>query len=323
MELPAQKTRPSRDGISVLLGAAVYDGALERVGGRCIDATSPVRARDVHVALYEAPPCDLYVAPIGVARLTINLSNAPVVGRIASTGRGRYGARRYSLFFTPADGDAHWATSQSSRYLNIYIGDRVLDDLADEPDAMLRRGHPLLDAHVGRIKPWVDALVLSIGEDGSLADDASLGLARLIATELARTPIRKTAALKPTALSRVQQYVGAKLGETIRVSDLAELAGLSVRRFAQCFRASMGCAPCRYILRQRIEAAKRLLQNGEMPIAGVALECGFSSQQHMTTAMRRFAGVTPFDVRCRASNSAGMKMLTASHTAFQPALAGE
>jgi AraC family transcriptional regulator len=323
MELPRRKTAPSGDGHSILRGAAVYDGALERVGGRRIEATSAVRGRDLYVALYEAPPYDLYVAPIGVPRLTINLGNTPVVGRIASDRRGRYGGRRYALFFTPAESDAHWATSQYSRYLNIYFRDGLLDELADEPKAMLRRGHPLLDAHVGRIKPWVDALVLSIGQDGLVAADASLGLAHLIVAELARTPIRRTSTLKATALTRVQEYVAAKLSETIHVSDLAALTGLSVRRFALCFHVSLGCAPHRYILRQRIEAATRLLQSGRMPIAEVAIECGFSSQQHMTTVMRRFAGVTPFNVRCHASGIAGVKMLPASRTALQAVPAGE
>jgi AraC family transcriptional regulator len=323
MALPRHQTAPSGDEHSILRGAAVYDGALERVGGRRIEATSAVRGRDLYAALYEAPPYDLYVAPIGVPRLTINLGDTPVIGRIASDRVGRYGGRRYSLFSTPAESDAHWATSQYSRYLNIYFRDGLFDELADEPEALLRRGHPLLDAHVGRIKPWVDALVLSIRQDGPLAADASLGLARLIVAELAREPIRRTSALKATALTRVQAYVAAKLSETIRVPDLAQLTGLSVRRFELCFHVSMGCAPHRYILRQRIDAAMRLLRCGRMPIAEVAIECGFSSQQHMTTVMRRLAGVTPFNVRCHASVIAGVKKLPASRTALQSVPAGE
>jgi AraC family transcriptional regulator len=103
--------------------------------------------------------------------------------------------------------------------------------------------------------------------------------------------------LKAVSLTRVRDYVTAHLGETIRVADLAALTGLSVARFALCFRASTGWSPHRFVLGQRVETAQCLLRNTAMPMAEVAVECGFSSQQHMATVMRRLAGVAPSSVR--------------------------
>ena len=82
------------------------------------------------------------------------------------------------------------------------------------------------------------------------------------------------------------------LGETIRVADLAALVNLSVARFALCFQASTGVSPHRFLLNQRVEAAM-LLRGSPLPMAEVAVVCGFSSQQHMATVMRRLAGVAP------------------------------
>jgi len=297
MNLPILDVEPSGSAPPTLNGAAVYDGALGRFGGRLVDATSIARSQELYVALYQSPPYDLSVAPIAIPRLSINLDNAPVFGSLASGRSGSYGGRRYSLFFTPSKADARWAKQQPSRHLNIYFHDNLLGELADGPGALLGRDRPLLDVHVRRIKPWIDALELSIVQSGSFADDASLGLAQLIIAELARTPTRPVPALRPMALTRVREYVCANLGETIRVSDLAALTGMSMGRFALCFRASMGCTPHRFILRQRIEAAMRMLRDSAVPMAEVAIACGFSSQQHMTTTMRQHMGITPLKVR--------------------------
>jgi len=303
MNLPILDVDPSIDSHPTLRGAALYGGALGCFGGRRVEATSMVRSQELYVALYRSPPYDLSVAPIEIPRLSINLVDAPVFGSLAS-GRSRsYGGRRYSLFFTPSNVDARWTKQEPSQHLNIYFHDGLLDELGDTPGASLGRDRPLLDAHVRRIKPWIDALELSIVQSGPFADDASLGLAHLIVAELARTPTRRVPALRPMALARVRDYVCANLGETIRVSDLAALTGMSVGRFALCFRASTGCTPHHFILRHRIEATIRMLRDSAVPMADVAIACGFSSQQHMTTTMRQHVGITPLRVRVQRSDA--------------------
>jgi AraC family transcriptional regulator len=303
MNQPILDVEPFRDTHPTLRSAAVYDGALGRLGGRRVDATSIVRSQELYVALYESPPYNLSIAPIEIPRLSINLVDAPVFGSLASGHCGSYRGRRYSLFFTPSNADAQWTKQQPSRHLNIYFREGLLDELADSPGALLRRDRPLLDAHVRRIKPWIDALELSIAQSGPSADDASLGLAHLIVAELARTPTRRAPVLRPMVLARVRDYVCANLGETIHVSDLAELTGMSAGRFSLCFRDSTGCTPHRFVLRQRIEAAMRMLRDTTVPMAHVAIACGFSSQQHMTTTMRQHMRITPLRVRVQRSDA--------------------
>lgn len=283
---------------AILRSAAFYDGSLQHAGGRRIDATPSVRSSDLYVALYESPPFDLKISAVDVPRLSINLVDAPVVGCIASDLSREYAGRRYSLFFTPAHSDAHWIKSRCSRHLNIYFRHGLLDELAGGQGALLCRDRPLLDGHLRRLKPWIDALALTITQVGPYADDASLGLAYLIVAELTRTPNRGTLRLRPSALDKVQNYVCANLPDRIHVSDLAAVAGMSVGRFALSFRASTGFTPHRYILRARIQAVRRLLSERRYSLAEVAVACGFSSQQHMTTVMRKLAGVTPSEVRC-------------------------
>ena len=296
MTRPADVLSSSGDDQRTLISTAAYDGALARFGGHQIKASSAVHSSELLVALYESPPYKLKVAPMDIARLSINLASVPVFGGIASALGRNYKGRRYSLFYAPAGTDAHWSKPRNSRHLNIYFKEGSIEELADGRAGLLRHDHPLFDVHVRRIKPWIDALELSIGEPGPFADDASLGLANLILAELACVPGRRAPTLQAMALTRVRDYVTEHLGETIRVADLAALSDLSVGRFALCFRTSTGVSPHRFVLNRRVEAAMGLLRDSPMPMVEVAIACGFSSQQHMATMMRRLARVVPSSV---------------------------
>ena len=299
-----RKTRPddvlsssSWGNCRTLMSAAAYDGVLERVGGRRVEVKSSVRSSELLVALYESPAYDLKVAPMDVGRLSINLASVPVFGAMASSRNGNYAGRRYSLFYTPAGCDAHWSKPRRSRHLNIYFKEDLIEELSEGRAALLSHDRPLLDVHVRGTKQWIDALELSIGAPGPFADDASLGLTHLIITKLTCDPGRRTPALKAEALARVQDYVTESLSEPIRVADLAALTSMSVGRFTLCFRASTGVSPHRFVISRRVEAAMGLLRKSSMPMAEVAAVCGFSSQQHMATLMRRFMQVAPSAVR--------------------------
>jgi AraC family transcriptional regulator len=281
---------------AILRSATVYDESLRLSGGRRVDATSRLRKNELYVALYESPPFDLKIAAVDVPRLTINLLDAPVVGAMASDRSQEYAARRYSLFFTPSRCDSHWVKSKHSRHLNIYLRDDLLDELARKSGA-IRFDHPVLDMHMRRLKPWIDALELTVEHCEPYAYEASVGLAHLIIAELARTPNRGDQRLKSRTLTKVLEYTAAHLPEGIQVSDLAAVAGMSIGRFTSSFRASTGLTPHRYIMQERIEAAQCLLRERRYSLADVAVRCGFSSQQHMATAIRKLTGVTPSQLR--------------------------
>jgi len=281
---------------AIVRSAAIYDASLRHSGGHRVDVTACIRSHELYVALYESPPFDLKIPAVDVPRLTINLADAAVTGCIASDRRREYAGRRYSLFFTPSGSDAHWIKSTCSRHLNIYFRAGLIDDLAREQGAILCRDRPLLDLHMRRLKPWIDALELTINHPGPYASDVCLGLAHLIVAELARTPHRRSKMLRPHALAKVREYISAYLPEKIYVSDLAALADMSRGRFAQSFRESTGLTPHRYIVQERIEAVRRHLSERQYCLAEVAARCGFASQQHMATVMRRLTGVAPSEV---------------------------
>src|ERR1700722_9468273 len=103
--------------------------------------------------------------------------------------------------------------------------------------------------------------------------------------------------LAPAQLRRVIEYVHAQMDQDIHVVQLAAIAGLSSAHFAQMFRRSTGCAPHQYVLRTRIERAKRMLRSTETRVIDIALSCGFQTPQHFARVFKKFCDATPASYR--------------------------
>ncbi|WP_198659288.1 helix-turn-helix domain-containing protein [Nocardiopsis sp. FIRDI 009] len=108
-------------------------------------------------------------------------------------------------------------------------------------------------------------------------------------------------ALPPRRLSRVVDHIHANLGGPISLDDLARVAGVSRSHFTRLFRSSTGHPPHQYVLRQRLEHARRALVTTDTPIARIAQDCGFADQSHLTRTMRRHLGVTPRALRAASA----------------------
>ncbi len=130
---------------------------------------------------------------------------------------------------------------------------------------------------------------------------AALMLLRL-ADSRRRMPQRvRRAFLHQRALSRVQEYIEAHLDADISLADLAGLLALPIDTFGRQFRATTGLSPYAYVIKRRIEQARSLLCETDLPISEIALALGFSSQSHFTTTFRRVMGTTPQAYRMHCS----------------------
>jgi len=94
-------------------------------------------------------------------------------------------------------------------------------------------------------------------------------------------------------LTRVMELMSSSLMEGPGLSQLANECGLSPRHFARAFRQSTGVPPHRWLLRHRVQRAKELLRQQTLPLAGIALRCGFADQSHFTRVFSREVGLSP------------------------------
>jgi len=93
--------------------------------------------------------------------------------------------------------------------------------------------------------------------------------------------------------SRTLEVLRENLGGTVRLVDLAKECGLSVGHFARSFKAAFGISSHQWLVRQRIDRAKELLTQTNLPLTDVAAQSGFGDQAAFTRTFHRIVGASP------------------------------
>ncbi|POA26860.1 MULTISPECIES: AraC family transcriptional regulator [unclassified Pseudomonas] len=116
------------------------------------------------------------------------------------------------------------------------------------------------------------------------------------------TQTRKTTTggLSPWRESLVKKLILDGLSETLEVTELARACALSRSHFSRAFKCSTGLSPQGWIRCQRIARAKQLIQNTDLTLTQISLECGFCDQAHFCHMFTRSEGINPFAWRCQA-----------------------
>lgn len=95
------------------------------------------------------------------------------------------------------------------------------------------------------------------------------------------------------------RHLHTRFREAITTSELAALCHLSERQFTRVFRGLLGESPMRYLIRQRLRAARHELIASDRPIGAIAIDLGFYDQSAFTRAFRAETSVTPATYRAR------------------------
>jgi AraC family transcriptional regulator len=162
---------------------------------------------------------------------------------------------------------------------------------AGDLEAMVARQQPVLRQDLTMRDGRIAALMRLIADEvrlgsphGSLyATSLSLGLATYLFSEKGdsgntRTRLRERGRLTASQKSRVLDVVEQRLAEDIALDDLAAAAGVSRFHFLRLFKNSLGITPHRFIMDQRLAAARKLLAETDRRLSDVAASTGFSSR---------------------------------------------
>ncbi|HEY1663118.1 MAG TPA: AraC family transcriptional regulator [Verrucomicrobiae bacterium] len=95
------------------------------------------------------------------------------------------------------------------------------------------------------------------------------------------------------ALSRSLEFMERNYTRPIQVADVVIASEMSRRGFLKAFRKFFGRAPGLFIRQARIELAKRLLTEHDLPLKTIASITGFRSHNSFYVAFHRETGVTP------------------------------
>jgi AraC-like DNA-binding protein len=149
-------------------------------------------------------------------------------------------------------------------------------------------------AHLGASLEFV--LSPSSASSTAMIDQVSLALNLHIAQRYGglkppRMPER--GGLAPWQLRLARNAFDQNLDGGVSLDTVADACGLSASHFSRAFSRSTGVAPHRWLMRRRVEIAKDMIMERGMPLAQIALACGFSDQSHFTRTFATMTGFTP------------------------------
>jgi AraC family transcriptional regulator len=198
----------------------------------------------------------------------------------------------------------HFAERNSEIILSLIpeLVDTVAEQLEFDPRRIeIRNRFQIRDPHLENIG-WALKAELECGyPSGRLyLDSLAVAMAaRLVTCHSSGSvePNKQNGSLAGRRLKQVLSFIEDNLSRNISLGEIAAVAGLSVSHFKTLFRAAVGLPVHQYVIRRRIERAKILLSESNLPISQIALETGFAHQSHLAHHMRRVLGISPKAVR--------------------------
>jgi AraC family transcriptional regulator len=99
--------------------------------------------------------------------------------------------------------------------------------------------------------------------------------------------------LAPWQERRAREFLRASIKRGVTLKEVARECDLSVSHLSHAFRRTLGVAPHKWLIEQRVALSKEKLRGDGLSLSDVAAECGFSDQSHLTRVFRRAVGVSP------------------------------
>jgi len=104
---------------------------------------------------------------------------------------------------------------------------------------------------------------------------------------------RTAARMAPRWLMLAKEMVEDCAAGDLRIADLATAVAVHPVYLARAYRRHFGYSPGEHLRRNRLLRAQGLLADTDMPLAELALECGFSDQSQMTRSFSSYFGMPP------------------------------
>ena len=205
------------------------------------------------------------------------------------------------LTLIPAKANYWSADREDSEFIVLSIEPQYL--LSNNQDLIRGDGFELISTF-GKSDPFIYATAVTLHQEliddyhgcdlyaESLLNSLSVHLLRRYAN---KKPLFKgySGGLPSYKLKLALDYINDNLDRPIKLQDIAQLLDISQYYFCHLFKESTGIAPYKYIIKQRVEKVKYLIETSKLSLADIAYKCGFSSQSQMTQHFRKCVGVTP------------------------------
>lgn len=176
------------------------------------------------------------------------------------------------------------------------------DEYALDPSRLELRENPgAPDPHIVALGKQLLACLEAEGAPARLQVDAlaiDLTLHLLCQYATTRMPAGNPAPRLPQRkLQRAIAFIDAHLRDDLALADIARVLAISPGHFSHAFKQTTGLSPHRFVLERRVENAKAMLLETDLPITEIADRIGCATPSHFSVMFHRVTGQTPRDFR--------------------------
>ena len=235
--------------------------------------------------------------------LSLNLDSAPLQLEVKQPhGFKRFTVPPQSLWVSPSADPITLRLNSTLQYLRVsidplHLGRLISPSLDQVGPVRLRRTYAVQS-------PQIAHLMQALRAEADDRNPGGLATVEAVTTALAYHLVREAGIEKPRlihvhgglsagAKRRVLEMIDAALDTRLTIGMLAREVGLSAAHFARAFKETLGRAPHQYLLAQRLERARRLLESTALTLSDIAQRTGFADQAHFTRLFKRAFGTTP------------------------------
>lgn len=98
-------------------------------------------------------------------------------------------------------------------------------------------------------------------------------------------------------IKAVLAYIEKNYASPLRLEELAKQADMTPNHLCKCFKAVTGTTPFAYLIGCRLSKAQYALKTTDLPVTGIALDCGFNDISYFIRLFRETYGITPKQFR--------------------------
>lgn len=104
---------------------------------------------------------------------------------------------------------------------------------------------------------------------------------------------RTSAANSRAALERTKAYIDSHYHENLTLEQLARIAELSPKYYADLFKKTYGLSTIDYVTEARLNHAKRLIAQSDMKLSDIAHQVGYNDEFYFSRKFKQATGLTP------------------------------
>jgi transcriptional regulator GlxA family with amidase domain len=260
------------------------------------------------LSLLSLPHTAIIVGARDIERAVVNAAQIVEWVERASSRMDRTAALCSGAFFLAAAGlldgkraTTHWAVAPTlqARYPKVTV---------DADCIFVRQGSLWTSAGV---TAGIDLALALVEEDFGL--DLALDVARDLVIYLKRPGGQSQFSMHLSSqrthhqgVRGLQDWLLTNLDKRIAVSDMASRLSMSSRNFTRVFQRETGMSPTAFVEQARVDAARRILEESDLPAKTVARQVGFGSYEPMRKAFQKSLSVTPRAYRERFGSTTSM-----------------